>query len=1218
MDKNELYTREYTERPEIRDALREAEKEQDRIKRFNTDAEEHNMTVVLWAGEKILAENDKRKREREDHQRRWEAAVRQFDAAEKACKKKNDLEEKRVAEANKNAMEEAAEANEVRKRMLAEKKQREDDHADAVAKAEMAHVDQVAAARESNSAVQEEAEKAQSQAKGVVAVVKELQSAANGAYEAVEAIVTCADTSDAQARQSLIRKGRAAVEAARAAAAKASACPQPTLSLPPDGYRYTIPKVQELANVAAEEWQQVGKLLNAAQKAAALQIEEAQTRLALLDEQTQPVPLPSAAALLASGGAQLTTGTATDGTWCVLQNEYFGFGRFLGMDTKEGQSRGEEDGPTVASRGSGLPNQPYYKDPGRKWKKLTYSTQPLHELFHVGGADAAPGSWNNAGKPLQAPAPPNGRWAVDASRFVQDKTDGNFRIGTGTLSVRQDYGQFWVTRDYTLAKNSRFATIDTMIETKGSAVTNLRHWIGTADDYIAEDDSPIKTIGRLDKKTGFVQASNSTRNLSDRQWLKVTNTKAEGHKESILFGCAAENSAAVWASSRSMSAVASTNPHSCATHQQGDDSYGLFTGFGTVPARDSRSTRVYYGCGAEADLAKLAKAIVKQMKKVEAPDLSATLQPPYLLKEAVVQQHLTAEPERAPPLPEPVGPDIPAEAKPKRITARLEPEPKREQFPPTQRFGPWPAHLGSGAEASEEFMPKSHWAHESKDAVVPDRIELQEVPDLVGPIKAEHEGKVEEFAPPVPPPWMLIVPLVLNIPTVLQGMAAAFELAHGASLECYSCSQRHFYTAAQSATETMTEDLVNFSIVISVLSLVSTVATYFVLATKPPALPKALKPPVVRHRRNATTVTISLPPPFDKGWSGGTVFYAWGGLPPEIQGAPLAMNPHKAGPYSDLLSADLEPGSYLTKKAEPDDPEVADDMLQCTVEMDCCVVGEQHLALVVARFFDSPLKCLPKLAKWAEIRSTEVFTVVHAPIPTFSISVRDSIVTATVGVIAEHATVCYAWTGVARMGTSSDIQDGRHKGERAAAPCPVQLRLQTGAQLRHAGILLHRARSQPCTCVCLTDCPAAPGPRLVRAVSWTGEPQSHTAIANSGWGGKRGIKDAKATIAEPDPYACSPLTNDIVGGVVVIRRVAYEPKFSLQAYAQQAGAEGVLIVSNDDDDMFSEPLSGELAGTDKAPEVTIPVLMIGRTVGSDLIAAIRGDDAPRITFTWGE
>jgi hypothetical protein len=87
---------------------------------------------------------------------------------------------------------------------------------------------------------------------------------------------------------------------------------------------------------------------------------------------------------------------------------------------------------------------------------------------------------------------------------------------------------------------------------------------------------------------------------------------------------------------------------------------------------------------------------------------------------------------------------------------------------------------------------------------------------------------------------------------------------------------------------------------------------------------------------------------------------------------------------------------------------------------------------------------------------------------------------------------------------------------------------------------------------------------------------------------------------------CSPLTNDLTGKIAVIYRNTCN--FSLKAYnAQMAGAIAVIIVNREDAGISMT------AGPDGV-NVTIPVVILNKTDGSAMIAAMQGGTVPVVMF----
>ena len=92
--------------------------------------------------------------------------------------------------------------------------------------------------------------------------------------------------------------------------------------------------------------------------------------------------------------------------------------------------------------------------------------------------------------------------------------------------------------------------------------------------------------------------------------------------------------------------------------------------------------------------------------------------------------------------------------------------------------------------------------------------------------------------------------------------------------------------------------------------------------------------------------------------------------------------------------------------------------------------------------------------------------------------------------------------------------------------------------------------------------------------------------------------------------ASTPLRNTVSGGIVLVERCR-TCDIALQArHAQQAGAEGVLIINGEDQGALCIAPVGDCPS-----DVTIPILMIGREAGNRIFNKVRrGRNAGGITF----
>jgi hypothetical protein len=140
-------------------------------------------------------------------------------------------------------------------------------------------------------------------------------------------------------------------------------------------------------------------------------------------------------------------------------------------------------------------------------------------------------------------------------------------------------------------------------------------------------------------------------------------------------------------------------------------------------------------------------------------------------------------------------------------------------------------------------------------------------------------------------------------------------------------------------------------------------------------------------------------------------------------------------------------------------------------------------------------------------------------------------------------------------------------------------------------------------------------------VAITGELGKHQAAGQRGWGCWSAIRNACVALADP-LQANTTLANTVSGGIMLVERTAqsmpHQSTFSEKAYhAQLAGAEGVLAIDRDpeDEDEDGRFSTAPLTGLDHAAEVKIPMALIARAPGLQLLEAIRRGTKPRISFT---
>ena len=158
------------------------------------------------------------------------------------------------------------------------------------------------------------------------------------------------------------------------------------------------------------------------------------------------------------------------------------------------------DGVELSINTSGKFKQPFYLNIGSTWSQLTYTDgllavpiapnpYPLDSKFGVGGDGT--NTWDTTGD-LQ-PNPIMAGQVFDSSGFSGGsgviKVKGNITVGTAQLELINSFN---------IDAGDNFIEVTTTAKNIGAAaITNLRYWIGTRDDYVGGTDSPTIVRGNL-------------------------------------------------------------------------------------------------------------------------------------------------------------------------------------------------------------------------------------------------------------------------------------------------------------------------------------------------------------------------------------------------------------------------------------------------------------------------------------------------------------------------------------------------------------------------------------------------------------------------------------------------------------------------------------------------------------------------------------------------
>jgi len=255
------------------------------------------------------------------------------------------------------------------------------------------------------------------------------------------------------------------------------------------------------------------------------------------------------------------------------------------------------DGVELSINTSGNFKQPFYLNIGSTWSQLTYTDglqavpiapnpYPLDSKFGVGGDGT--NTWNTTGD-LQ-PNPIMAGQVFDSSGFSGGsgviKVKGNITVGTAQLELINSFN---------IDAGDNFIEVTTTAKNIGAAaITNLRYWIGTRDDYVGGTDSP--TIVRGNLVSGAFQPLTLMTEVSSA--LRIT-TPDEG----ILFFTLASNANNSHAGfDFNFNPSENLDPDTALISNTIDGSYSMYVRMNDLAVNESDSFTWYYAAAALDDL----------------------------------------------------------------------------------------------------------------------------------------------------------------------------------------------------------------------------------------------------------------------------------------------------------------------------------------------------------------------------------------------------------------------------------------------------------------------------------------------------------------------------------------------------------------------------------------------------------------------------------------
>jgi len=256
--------------------------------------------------------------------------------------------------------------------------------------------------------------------------------------------------------------------------------------------------------------------------------------------------------------------------------------------------------------------QPFYYDTTlSQWFKLTYSNYDLDASIWAGwdGTNV----WNANGTVVtNATYSPT----IDTTGFIFNTGSTVTWYGdivtTGTINI--GWQNIEVQNTYTMWENTAYTRIVTKVtNTSGSALSNLRYWVGTRDDWVWTSDSPTKTRGNIVNQafTWITLASENSDALKIESagtavLFLTTYDQSKTHTIFNNYGNFATN-------------IIPKDPATSATEVTQDSSYALYIRLNDLAAGESDEFAWYYAAGPSAEI----NSIISEVTWAAAADSAA-------------------------------------------------------------------------------------------------------------------------------------------------------------------------------------------------------------------------------------------------------------------------------------------------------------------------------------------------------------------------------------------------------------------------------------------------------------------------------------------------------------------------------------------------------------------------------------------------------------------
>jgi len=249
---------------------------------------------------------------------------------------------------------------------------------------------------------------------------------------------------------------------------------------------------------------------------------------------------------------------------------------------------------------SGNLQQPFYYSPVYSaWRKLTFSAYPLDFQLAEGGDGSV--FWNLNGT-FSTLNPALTGQTIDTSGFTAYNAGTNGYgtiISLGTVSVNGK--DLEIRNTYELPQNSAYVKVTTRFRnTSGVAMSNLRYWVGTQDDWVGETDSPTKEKGNLIDGSFALIPTPAT--VSKALRIRTAD-------EGVLFYTDTDKANIIVSHGYGWENVRTRNPVDSPIERTGDDGYAFYVRLNDLADGETDEIVWYYAAGPLEELEDIIKSV---------------------------------------------------------------------------------------------------------------------------------------------------------------------------------------------------------------------------------------------------------------------------------------------------------------------------------------------------------------------------------------------------------------------------------------------------------------------------------------------------------------------------------------------------------------------------------------------------------------------------------